>query len=185
MSLFFKKKYQPESEAALIESAKKDLRYFAPLYEKHFDFIFRFIFKRVNGNEELTGDLTQLTFMKAMAKIEQYEDRGYQFSSWLIRIAINEINQFFRSNKHNLTVSISENSVDDIFEEMESAHNQEEDLLKLVEKINTLDENQREIIEMRFFDGLSFREIAEILDTTEANAKMKLYRVLEKVKKNW
>jgi RNA polymerase sigma-70 factor, ECF subfamily len=183
--LFLRKKYQPESEAALIESAKGDLRYFSPLYEKYFDTVFRFVFKRVNGNEELTGDLTQLTFMKAMAKIGQYEDRGFQFSSWLIRIAINEINQFFRSNKHNLTVSISENSVNHIFEEMETQHEHEEDLLKLIEKINTLDENQRELIEMRFFDGLSFKEIAEILDTTEANAKMKLYRVLEKVKKNW
>ena len=53
------------------------------------------------------------------------------------------------------------------------------------EKINNLDQDQRELIEMRFFDELSFKEIAEILDTTEANAKMKVYRILEKVKKSW
>jgi RNA polymerase sigma-70 factor (ECF subfamily) len=181
------------SDSDCIERAKNDERYFAPLYEKYFETVFRFVFKRVNGNEELTGDLTQLTFLKAMAKIHQYEDRGFQFSSWLIRIAINEINQFFRSEKHNLTVSISENELRTVLNELDSDHDskiedlkdKEADLEKLIEKINNLDQDQRELIEMRFFDELSFKEIAEILDTTEANAKMKVYRILEKVKKSW
>lgn len=181
------------SDSDCIERAKRDERYFAPLYERYFDSVFRFIFKRVNGNEELTGDLTQLTFLKAMAKIHQYEDRGFQFSSWLIRIAINEINQFFRSEKHNLTVSITENEVRTVLNELdtdlhssiEEIKDKETDLEKLIEKINNLEQEHREIIEMRFFDGLSFKEISEILNTTEANAKMKLYRVLEKMKKSW
>jgi RNA polymerase sigma-70 factor (ECF subfamily) len=48
-----------------------------------------------------------------------------------------------------------------------------------------LDSDQTDLIELRFFQEMSFKEIADIYDITEANAKMRIYRLLEKIQKNW
>ena len=60
-----------------------------------------------------------------------------------------------------------------------------EDQEKLMEIINNLGQEHLDLIELRFFQELSFKEIAEIYSITEANAKMKVYRILEKMNLNW
>lgn len=184
--MFKKKLHHPLNEAQQIDLAKKDHRYFGPLYETYFEQIFRFIFKRVSGNEEVAGDLVQQCFMKAMANIHRYEDRGLPFSAWLYRIAQNEVNMFFRSQKKNYSVEISDRQLYAILEEgNEKGSFQQEDLDQLIEIINNLEETQADLIELRFFQQLSFKEIADIYQLSEANVKMKIYRLLEKINKNW
>jgi RNA polymerase sigma-70 factor (ECF subfamily) len=56
---------------------------------------------------------------------------------------------------------------------------------QLIEIINNLDETQADLIELRFFQELSFKEIADIYQISEANAKMRIYRLLEKINTNW
>ena len=174
------------SEAEVIALAKKDKTHFGTLYNNYFDQIFRFVFKRLGGKEDVAGDLTQQTFIKAMANIQKYEDRGLPFSSWLYRIAQNEVNMFFRQQKKNYTVPIDENRVADLADEANiGRHMSTEDQEMLIEILNSLKEEDLEIIELRFFQNLSFKEIAEIYNITEANAKMRTYRILERVGKNW
>jgi len=156
------------------------------LYDNYFDQIFRFVFKRLGGNESVAGDLTQQTFIKAMANLDRYEDRGLPFSSWLYRIAQNEVSMFFRQQKKNYSVSIDEGRLMDMAHEANlSNHMSMENQEKLVEAINSLEQEHQDLIELRFFQEMSFREIAEIYDITEANAKMRTYRILEKIGKKW
>lgn len=174
----------PESE--VIALAKKHSKYFGVLYDRYFEQLFCFIFKKIGGREDLAGDLTQQTFMKAMANIQKYEDRGFPFSSWLYRIAQNEVLMFFRKSKKNIEVAIDENRVVDLAGEANisssmSMENQE----RLIEMLNGLDEDQIELIELRFFQGLSFKDVSNIYNITEANAKMRTYRILERIRKNW
>lgn len=173
------------SEAKEIELAKKDHRYFGKLYERYFEQIYRFIFKRTSGNEEVAGDLTQQTFMKAMANLSKYEDRGLPFSAWLYRIAQNEVNMFFRAQKKNYSVEINDRQLLGILEESNEENITQEDLDRLIEVINGLEDAQADILELRFFQEMSFKEIADIYDISEANAKMRIYRLLEKIKINW
>lgn len=174
------------TESEQIQLAQQDHRHFGVLYERYFDQIFRFIFKRLGGDEVMSGDLTQQTFLKAMANIRRYEDRGLAFSSWLYRIAQNEVNLFFRNEKKTRMVDINENQLKIVIEEGEiSSSMSMEDQEKLVRYINELDADQLDLIELRFFQGLSFREIADIYSITEANAKMRIYRLLEKINKKW
>ncbi len=183
--MFKKKTHTTFDEAQLIDLAKKDHRHFGPLYERYFEQIFRFIFKRLGGNEEVAGDLVQQCFMKAMANIHKYEDRGLPFSAWLYRIAQNEVNMFFRAQKKNYSVEISDRQLYTILEESGEHSFQQEDLDQLIEIINNLDETQADLIELRFFQQLSFKEIADIYNISEANAKMRIYRLLEKINTNW
>jgi RNA polymerase sigma-70 factor (ECF subfamily) len=55
----------------------------------------------------------------------------------------------------------------------------------LVQKLNELPQENRDLIELRFFQDMSFKEIADIYSISEANAKMRIYRILEKMNTNW
>ena len=181
-----KKNKYPLSESEQIALAKKNQQHFGLLYEAYFDSIFRFVYKRLGGDEANSGDLTQQVFMKAMLNIHQYEDRGFAFSSWLFRIAQNEINLFFRSQKAFQFVDVNENQLKSLMDEVDTNSKMSMDEQeKLVEAINNLEPEQLDLIELRFFQEMSFKDIAEIYGITEANAKMRIYRLLEKIQKNW
>ena len=187
MSVFNKRKTAGSlSEAEIIALAKSDVRHFGQLYENYFDTIFRFIYKRLGGNEAETGDLCQQTFLKAMANIHRYEDRGLSFSSWLYRIAQNEVNMFFRKQKNAYSVEIEERKLTGLFDEAQiTGYMSVDDQEQLVQLLNELEQEQLDLVELRFFQEMSFKEIADIYNITEANAKMRVYRILEKLNKKW
>lgn len=179
-----RKKIAKLTESELIALAKKDSKYFGGLYDKYFDKIFRFIFKRLGGNEEVAGDITQQTFMKAMANLEKYEDRGFPFSSWLYRIAQNEVNMYFRKLKKEAKIPIDESNLKEVAKEanIENYMSAQEQQL-IIDILNKIEGDDKDIIELRFFQEMSFKEIAGIFSISEANAKMRTYRILEKIRK--
>lgn len=169
----------------MIAAAQKDRNAFGLIYDKYFERIYLFIFKRV-GDEDLAGDICQETMLKVMFNIHKYEDRGVPFSAWLYRIASNEVNLFFRQKKKNTTVEVQEKHLKDLMQEGDLGKlESEEDQEKLVQMMSRLKPEHTEIIELRFFLEYSFKEIADFYNITEANAKMRLYRILEKMKQDW
>jgi len=179
------KKSTYQEDLKLIAAAKKDARAFAGLYDKYFERIFIFIFKRVQ-DEAIAGDVCQDAMLKAMHNIHKYEDRGFPFSAWLYRIASNEVNLFFRSQKKMVTVEVEDKHVKEVMMEIKIGDTEEiSDQDKLMMMLSNLKPEQAEIIELRFFMQYSFKEIADFYGITEANAKMRLYRILDKIKKSW
>jgi RNA polymerase sigma-70 factor (ECF subfamily) len=169
------------NEQLIVEAAKKDPERFAPLYNKYYEQIFRFIYQRVDDKEH-AFDATQQTFMKAINNLPKYEFRGVPFASWLYRIASSEVNNLFRAEKVQRTVNIDSVNIYHIVEEMqESKVDKYHD--KIVDIISELPEEELQLIEMRFFEKRAFKEIGEILGLTENNAKVKTYRILDKLKK--
>lgn len=170
------------NEQAIVEAAKKDPRSFAVLYDKYYEQIFRFIYQRVDDKEG-AFDGTQQVFMKALANLYKYEFRGVPFASWLYRIASSEVNNLYRTQKAQRTVNIDSVGVFGIMEEIqESKIDQYHDRIVAI-IAEQLQEDELQLIEMRFFEKRSFKEIGEILNITENNAKVKTYRVLDKLKK--
>src|SRR4051812_22341421 len=94
-----------KNELLEIEAAKADPDKFGLLYDRYFKNIFVFVFRRTD-NEELSADLTQHVFMKAMMNIKKYEFKGVPFSAWLFRIASNEVNMYFRKTNKERVVSL-------------------------------------------------------------------------------
>lgn len=179
-----KKTYQ-DDDSALVAAAQKDRDAFGAIYDKYFERIYLFIFKRV-GDEDTAGDICQETMLKVMFNLSKYEDRGVPFSAWIYRIASNEVNLFFRKKNKNFTVEIQERHLKDLMEEGHLGKSESmEDQEKLVGFLSRLKPEQTEIVELRFFMEYSFKEIADFYGITEANAKMRLYRILEKMKENW
>ena len=170
-----------ETEEAAILRAKEDPQEFSLLYEKYFKRIFLFILHRM-GEKDIAGDLTQEVFIKALQGSKKYELRGLLFSSWLFRIAINECNEYSRRKKKIRVVTLEERSVQHLAEELSLEAFPDEIKNKLAYVIQRLKPLEVSIIELRFFENKSFREVGEILDLTEVNAKIRTYRIIDKMK---
>lgn len=175
-----------EQEWLEVQAAQQDPSKFRVLYSRYYESIFRFIYKRTT-DEDLTADLTSQAFLKAMQSINQYSHQGVPFSAWLFRIASNEIAQHFRKNNNNRIVALEDSAVHDVEEEFpeEERGDIEVDIKLLKEVIQDLDPDEVELLELRFFEKRAFKEVAEILDMTENNAKVKVYRLLQKMKKKF
>lgn len=169
------------SEQELIEAAKKNPQQFRPLYEKYFKDVFLFINRRMD-DEHTAADFAQQVFLKAMQHLKYYEYRGVPFGAWLLRIASNEVNQFYRDKKRERVVSMERSDISDVLDENDShlMNERSESALRAIKKLSGED---LELIEMRFFEKRSFAEIAEIKGMTENNAKVKMHRILERVRK--
>lgn len=155
---------------------------FRPLYEAHFKRVYLFVLHRV-GDKDLACDLTQQVFLSALSHISRYQFRGLPFSAWLFRIAINQCNDFFRKTKRNRTVVLEESSVENLYEELTADQTLEEWERQLPSILEQLDPDELYVIELRFFEARPFKEIADILGITENYAKVRTYRILEKMKK--
>lgn len=173
----------PEKE--LIERAKVDNRYFEPIYRKYYERIFRLILSRIQ-DVEISQDLTSNTFCKALVNLHKYKDQGLNFSSWLYRIALNICYDHFREKKKQRVVVMEDYMTENLVEEFQlEPDDMEEWLERLPELLDSLKPADLELIELRFFESKSFREIGFILDITENNAKTRTYRILKRVKKKF
>jgi RNA polymerase sigma-70 factor (ECF subfamily) len=179
-------KYHVTSEQMLveqqqIEAAKAEPAKFEALYNRYYEPILTFVYKRVETKES-AYDITQQVFLNAMLKLNQFKYTGAPFSSWLYRIAINEINQLYRKEKTQRTVKVEEEELRYMANELDGEEDIESRYEKVSEALSALAEEDMQVVELRFFERRAFKEIAEILNITESNAKVKLYRIIDKLK---
>lgn len=167
-----------------IQTAQQSPAMFRPLYDRYYEPIFRYIYRRTS-DESLSADLCSEVFFKAMQKLGGYEFKGVPFSAWLYRIASNEITQHFRNTQKNRTVSVEMTALPEIMEEMGDLESIEQYQFReaLIPCLNELKPKDLEIIELRFFEQRPFKEIADLLAITESSCKMRTYRFLERLKK--
>ena len=178
-------------EKKLIKSAQKDQEVFVEIYNQYYPQIFGYILKRT-ANLELAQDITSETFFKALNKLWQFRWRNISFSSWLYKIATNEINQYFRKGKYkSISLEIlQEQGFEPIASndpENEIIAAQEElkkhrDFLICQEKIAKLDIKYQEVLTLRFFEQKKIKEISQILNKSEGTTKSLLHRGLKKLK---
>ena len=179
-----------EEEKKLIERAKKDPEVFSELYEKYYSQMFGYILKRV-ANLEIAQDVTSETFLKALKNLWQFRWRNIPFSSWLYRIANNEIVNYFRKHKakivplEKISEPISNDNPEIEFIEVQEELKKHRDFLRAQRKISKLDTKYQEVIVLRFFEKKQIKEIAEILGKKEGTIKSLLHRGLEKLRKDF
>lgn len=171
-----------QEEWTEIRAAQENPVHFRPLYDRYFTPIFQFIYRRTN-DESLTADLCSQVFLKAIQKLSTYQFKGVPFSAWLYRIASNEVVQHYRKTQKRRVVSLESTQLNDLIDEVEEQHNDYHQQTML-QALDQLKPDDIQLIELRFFEQRPFKEIAAILDITESNAKVKTYRILERLKKN-
>ncbi len=172
---------QITEEEKLIGEAKRNPERFRVLYERYFKTIFLFIHRKVD-DRETTADLTSQVFLKALLHLPGYQSQGLPFSSWLYRIATNEVMQYYRNTKHVRKILIDDEVLSRLHEETEEP---EPEMLKtkLEAILPQLSLHEIQLIELRFYEAKSFREIGFILNITENTAKVRSHRVVEKIRR--
>lgn len=170
-------------EYAILEQSGKNPQAFGELYERYFDRIFNFIYRQTD-DEDLTADLCSQTFLNALKNASRFEFRGVPVSAWFYRIASNEVNKHYRKIKKEKVFSIEEVLIKELIE-ISNDDWSEEHILKLMEFMKQLPTDMLEVLQLRFFEDKDFKEIAFILSITESGAKMRTYRALDRLRKNF
>ncbi len=174
------------AEWSLIQNAQQNPALFATLYSKYFRTIYLFVLRRIEY-EAVSEDITTITFSKALDKLPKYTFKGVPFSAWLYRIALNEIQTYYRRTKKERVVCLSSETleilVQNLHDDDDTTTLQEEREVLLMNSLEQLNTEEMLLIEMRFFENRSFKEIGEIQEITENNAKVKTYRIIERLRK--
>ena len=150
------------------------------LLDNFWNDVYGFLIKRTE-NENDAEDITVQTFSKAFDKIRSYDEK-YKFKTWLITIAKNIHIDFLRMKKSAISKERSEDHVDQvnlIIDESPSPEDKiitEQNLAKLLRDIKKLKPHYQEVINLRFFQELSYQEISNKLDEPMSNIKVKLLR---------
>jgi RNA polymerase sigma-70 factor (ECF subfamily) len=164
-----------------IEKAKmNDQAAFNFLLDTFWNDVYGFQLKRTE-NENDAEDITIQTFSKALDKIDTYND-SYVFKTWLITISKNIHIDLVRKRKASISTAsnnASEENFYDIVDESPSPEDKlitEQNLAKLLRDIKKLKPHYQEIINLRYFQELSYNEISEQLNEPINNVKVKLLR---------
>ena len=148
------------------------------------DAIYRYVFYRVRNDE--VEDLVEVVFLKAWENINKYKKGKYPFSAWLFRIAHNLVIDYYRT----------ENKVESLDEQLEGTlvdYKREHQPLKKAEEslnngllfaaLNQLKKPYQDLIVLKFVNGFSNEEVAEILGKKEAALRVMQFRALKELKK--
>lgn len=156
-----------------------DKEAFGILYDKYVKKIYNFIYYKTY-HKETAEDITSIVFTKALENIKNFDiEKGF-FSAWLYKIARNSLIDHYRKYRN-------ESNIDDILD-LSSPH----DLKKEVERslglgkieayLKNLSSIQRDIIRLRIWEDMSYKEISQILDKTEDSCKMAFSRAIKKLR---
>ncbi len=153
---------------------------FGSLYDYYQPKIYRFVLIKVGRREE-AEDLTHQVFMNAWENIPGYKNLGFPFSSWLYRIARNQVIDRYRTEKQEL--SLSEIDPDYLFELESIEKNTDErfELERVAKAIQKLRPDYQNIIIMRFVEELSLKEVAASIEKSEGAVKLMQHRAIKEL----
>lgn len=156
------------------------LEEFDPLYLAHVDSIYRYLLRRTLSTP-VAEDLTSTVFLKALEAVHSFDSTKGELRTWLYRIARNTLIDHYRSFARK-TVGIE--SVWDLpGDDVASLHAEQRiDAASVHQALATLKSDQKEIVMLRVWESLSYKEIAEITGKTEGNAKMIFSRTIAELK---
>ncbi|GAB4248631.1 MAG: sigma-70 family RNA polymerase sigma factor [Thermoleophilia bacterium] len=171
---------ESEIKTIAVKASRNDPEAFTYLYRLYFSQVFTFINFRVSNRED-AEDLANTVFEKALSAIDRYRPKPAQFSTWLYTIAKNCIIDHYRKRRLPMDDEAEAAGVpaDDCHTDPEKSVLLEERKRTLREALTELTDEQREVVECRFFFELSILETAELMGKTEGAVKALQFRALD------
>ena len=169
-------------ERLVLEARQGDPWAFGRIFDEFHEPLYRFIASRVNRPSD-AEDLTQLVFVKALEALPRYEQRGAPFGGWLFRLARNTIIDHARTrHDHAELDAAADRATDEAGPDEAALLRQDLDLV--ARALRELTDEQREVIELRFFAGLSAREAAEAMGKQEGTVRGLQFRAIASLRRS-
>ncbi len=174
---------QPSVDEAVGRAQKGDAAAFAVLYEDYYDRIFRYVsFK--TGNSLEAEDITAEVFVKMLESIDSFRWQGYQFSSWLFRIAHNLVVDHFRKRgrRHIVALDDAPAAATEYNPDLDRKLDVDMSMAPVREAMKDLTDLQREVISLRFAAGLSVAETARAVGKKDNAVKALQHAGIKKLR---
>lgn len=146
--------------------------------------VYGYVYMRTNRDKSLAEDIVSEVFLKAIENFGQYNQEKGSFKSWIFQITRNYLIDYFRSNKNKASTSI-EDLANELKDPSDTKQLAQEEIEKeiIIEAINTLPDNKKELILLRYFSGYSYEEIATMTKDNENNTRVIIHRTLQDLKR--
>ena len=175
----------PEGETAvtfgLVERAQAgDAEAFGLLYDRYVDQVYRYIAYRV-ASAAVAEDLTSETFLRALRRIGSFTWQGRDVGAWFTTIARNLVADHYKSGRYRLeltTDDVTDSGTAPVMEGPERAVLEGMTNKVLLEAVKKLNAEQQECIVLRFLQGLSVAETAQVMGKNEGAIKALQYRAI-------
>lgn len=171
-----------DDECKCVErAARGDAAAIGELYRRYAPAIFRYLFYRL-GDRDLAEDLTSEVFVRALEALPRYRGRGRPFSAWLYRIAAARVADHYRQRRRHPVVPLVPNvpargaELDEAAESRLTA----ELLQRAIVRLTPL---QQQVIVLRFLEGLSHKEVAQVVGRSEGAVRVLQFRALESLRR--
>ncbi|MBN2443036.1 MAG: sigma-70 family RNA polymerase sigma factor [Spirochaetales bacterium] len=153
---------------------------YAEVYDNYATRIYQFIYYKTY-HKETAEDLTSQTFLRALEKLHLYNPEKGSMSAWIYQIARNLVTDYYRSTRKTV-------DIDDVWDlagkqNIELDSENKEQLEELREVLKKLPSEQRDILILRIWQDLSYKEIANIIGKSEGACKMMFSRIIAKLRK--
>ncbi|HEY2916818.1 MAG TPA: sigma-70 family RNA polymerase sigma factor [Candidatus Limnocylindrales bacterium] len=164
------------------QAQQGDLQAFASIFDTYHVAVYRFVASRVNNPSD-AEDLTQLVFVKALEALPRFAARGVPFGGWLFRLARNTVIDHVRTRREHSELEAATNrATEDVGPETVAV--MRDDLAAVARALGDLTEDQREVIALRFFAGLSAREAAEAMGRQEGTIRGLQFRAIAALRRS-
>ena len=166
-----------DPDLADVRAAQGDRAAFGVLYRRYLERVYGYCFYLL-GDHHDAEDVTERTFVAALGAIGEFRDQGASFRSWLFRIAHNQLANALRSRSRTRARSLDDLPEIGGPEDPARTVDQVEEARRLRAAVARLPADRRQVVILRFVDGLSAREIGHVLGRSEGAVRVLQHRAL-------
>ena len=172
------------TDEQIMEAVKSgDLQQASLLFDRYHKRLFNFL-ARMAMDRELAEDLTQTVFLRMIKYRKSYRSDA-KFQSWIYQVARNVFSDHYQGNKNKKAGHMDVEKIGDrVADENDSKSIEEQEVL-LHRSMALLNEEQRELLVLTRFQHMKYEEVADLMDTTVANIKVKVHRAIAKLREHY
>lgn len=169
------------TDEMIMEAVKSgDLQQATLLFERYNKRIYNFL-ARMTIDRALAEDLTQNVFLRVIKYRTSYRE-GAKFQAWIYQVARNVFSDYYQTVKNRHSNFVDVEKIGDHISESEENEIQQEKEILLQRSMARLTDEQRELLVLTRFQHMKYEEVAELMDTTVANIKVKVHRAIIKLR---